>query len=68
MNKTITTIMENLTNSEEFLVDDGSLSIHQIVVTIVYAIVLPIGLIGNILVLLVIFKVHYPKQQGNRIL
>lgn len=68
MNKTITTKMENLTNSEEFLVDDGSLSIHQIVVTIVYAIVLPIGLIGNILVLLVIFKVHYPKQQGNRIL
>ena len=68
MNKTITTKMENLTNSEEFLVDDGSLSIHQIVVTIVYAIVLPMGLIGNILVLLVIFKVHYPKQQGNRIL
>ena len=60
--------MENLTNSDEFFVDDGSLSIHQIVVTIVYAIVLPIGLIGNILVLLVIFKVHYPKQQGIRVL
>ena len=60
--------MENLTNSDELFVDDGSLSVHQIVLTVVYAIVLPIGLIGNILVLLVIFKVHYPKQQGKAVL
>ena len=59
-----TAVMENLTTSEQLIEDGGSLSIAQIVMTVVYALVLPIGLIGNTLVLLVIFKVHWPKQQG----
>jgi len=56
--------MENFTTPDQLVVDGGSLTVEQIVMTVVYAIVLPIGLIGNTLVLLVIFKVHWPKQQG----
>ena len=59
-----TAAMENFTTSDQLIEDGGSLSIPQIVMTVVYALVLPIGLIGNTLVLLVIFKVHWPKQQG----
>ena len=59
-----TSVMENFTTSDQLIENDGSLSIAQIVMTVVYALVLPIGLIGNTLVLLVIFKVHWPKQQG----
>lgn len=59
-----TAVMENFTTSDQLIENDGSLSIAQIVMTVVYALVLPIGLIGNTLVLLVIFKVHWPKQQG----
>ena len=59
-----TAVMENFTTSDQLIEEGGSLSIPQIVMTVVYALVLPIGLIGNTLVLLVIFKVHWPKQQG----